>query len=94
MHITPVLVLLVVARARRRCSEYSMAMPWCGPRPLRNGTADAMRALARLIGFGDQAAQFEASVGLTNTTDPSGLLVQAALDSALARLTTASIDSA
>ena len=46
MHITRVLALLVVARARRRCSEYSMAMPWCGPRPLRNGTADAMRALA------------------------------------------------
>ena len=46
MHITRVLALLVVARARRRCSEYSMAMPWCGPRPLRNGTADAIRALA------------------------------------------------
>ena len=46
MHITRVLALLVVARARRRCFEYSKAMPWCGPRPLRNGTADAMRALA------------------------------------------------
>ena len=62
----------------------------CCPRLWRLGARQIwmrMRALARLIGFGDQAAQFEASVGLTNTTDPSGLLVQAALDSALARLT-------
>mgnify|MGYP002852145250 CR=1 FL=1 len=40
------MALLVAARARRRCFDYSAAMPWCGPRPLRNGTADAMRALA------------------------------------------------
>ena len=46
MHIARVLALLVAARARRRCFEYSATKPWCGPRPLRNGTADAMRALA------------------------------------------------
>ena len=55
MHITRVLALLVVARARRRCFEYSMAMPWCGPRPLRNGTADAMRALAQLASLAASA---------------------------------------
>ena len=48
----------------------------CCPRLYTRGKADldAMRALAQLIGFGDQAAQFGRPVGLTNTTDPSGLL--------------------